>query len=234
MTNTFWKATRPDGTDFHTGKIGYADALNTGTSVAPPSAQKGKFALSVAGVLHAATAPDGTLFGGEWPCRLFEVTGEVVVSQGTKVGMVAMTPLREVEAWRALGPQGKECGALIERADSLTADEIQRLATVWEAARHGRAAALGAALGAARDAGRDAAYGATYRAARAAGRGASRDDARDAVWDVARFARAAAADAAVALMMRDLIGQYRFTQEHYDQLTQAWRSVIGPLHPDDE
>ena len=36
------------------------------------------------------------------------------------------------------------------------------------------------------------------------------------------------AAAAWALVVRDLI-----TQEHYDALTRPWRTVVGPLHPDD-
>ena len=50
--------------------------------------------------------------------------------------------------------------------------------------------------------------------------------ARAAAW-------AAARDAAVALVVRDLIGQHGLTQDHYDTLTRPWRTVIGPIHPDD-
>ena len=57
----------------------------------------------------------------------------------------------------------------------------------------------------------------------------------EAEWlDAARYAAVAAAwDAAGALAMRDLIGQHGFTQAHYDLLTGPWRTVIGPVHPDD-
>ena len=66
--------------------------------------------------------------------------------------------------------------------------------------------------------------------------------AEDAAWDAARDAARAAArdaawyaagDAAWALVVRDLIGQHGFTQEHYDTLTRPWATVIGPVHPDD-
>lgn len=43
----------------------------------------------------------------------------------------------------------------------------------------------------------------------------------------------AARDAARALVVRDRIGRYGFTQDHYDTLTGLWRRVIGPLHADD-
>ena len=59
---------------------------------------------------------------------------------------------------------------------------------------------------------------------------AARAAARDAAWAAAA---AAARDAAVALVVRDLIGQHGLTQDHYDTLTRTWRTVIGPIHPDD-
>ena len=55
------------------------------------------------------------------------------------------------------------------------------------------------------------------------------DAARGAAWDAAwDAARGAARDAAWALVARDLI-----STEHYDTLTAPWRTVIGPIHPDD-
>ena len=63
------------------------------------------------------------------------------------------------------------------------------------------------------------------RAAWDAARDAARGAARDAAWDAAR---GAARDAAWALVARDLI-----STEHYDTLTAPWRTVIGPIHPDD-
>jgi hypothetical protein len=36
------------------------------------------------------------------------------------------------------------------------------------------------------------------------------------------------------LVIRHVIGQHGFTQEHYDLLTGPWRKVIGPVHPDDK
>lgn len=49
--------------------------------------------------------------------------------------------------------------------------------------------------------------------------------ARDAAWDAAR---AAARDAAIGLVVHDLI-----STDHYNTLTRPWRTVIGPIHPDD-
>ena len=77
-----------------------------------------------------------------------------------------------------------------------------------------------AALNAARLEGRQGALGAAGCAAvGAATMGTARFAAQAAVW---------------ALVVRDLIGQHGFTQEHYDTLTKPWASVIGPVHPDDQ
>jgi hypothetical protein len=109
------------------------------------------------------------------------------------------------------GPQWEHMVTLVRRCAIITADEAQRLV-----------AAQGAARAAARAAARDAARAAAWVAAQAAAWAA----AQAAAWDAARAA-------ARALAVRDLIGQHGFTQEHYDTLTRPWRTVIGPLHPDD-
>ena len=115
------------------------------------------------------------------------------------------------------GPQWEHVVALVRRAAVLTEDEAKALAAArvdwnaWDAARD-------ASWGAIRDAARDASWNASWNAVRGAVRGA----ARDAAWG-----------AALTLVVRDLIGQHGFTQEHYDALTGPWRTVIGPIHPDD-
>ncbi|HMO11851.1 MAG TPA: hypothetical protein PKB06_10205 [Actinotalea sp.] len=118
------------------------------------------------------------------------------------------------------GPQWREFVALVRRAATLTHPEAERLADARSAA------ARAAARDAARAAAWAAARAAAWDAARAADQAAARDAARAAAWDAAR-------DAAAALVVRDLIGRDGFTQEHYDLLTGPWRSVVGPVHPDD-
>ena len=128
------------------------------------------------------------------------------------------------------GPQGDHVRALIARAETLTIDEV--------AALHARFAALDAAGVAARVAAWAAALVAAWGAAGVAARSAAGDAAWDAAWDAAggagasRTAMDAAAEAAEALAVRHLIGP-TFTQEHYDTLTGPWRTVVGPVHPDD-
>ena len=157
------------------------------------------------------------------------------------------------------GTQWREIVALVRRAAVLTAAEAKLLAAAWDAARASARAAAGdaawaatgdAAWAAARDAARASAWAAAWAAARDAARASARDAAWAAAGDAARAAtgdttgdttgdaawdaaRDAAWDAAWALVVRALIGQYGFAQEHYGTLTAPWREVIGPVHPED-
>jgi hypothetical protein len=137
----FFKATRPDGTDFYSGTVAY----RVGETVSVfESARRRTAKCCTDSVLHASTVPVETLIGGKWPCRLFEVTGRPVAEEGHKRGFRKLTVLREIDAHLALGPQGEHLAALIQRAGGLSA--------------------AGAAAG---DAARDAAREAAREAARA-------------------------------------------------------------------
>jgi hypothetical protein len=243
----FFKATLPDGTDFHSGTVAYRVGETVSVS---ESARRRTAKCCTDSVLHASTVPAETLIGGEWPCRLFEVTGRPVAEEGHKRGFRKLTVLREVDAHLALGPQGEHVAALIQRAGVLSAAEAGGLHAARDAARDAAAfaalyAAAYAAGTAARYAGRAAAWVAAGAAAQdAAGTplgataGTAAQDAAlaaawDSAWDSAQDAALDAAwDAARALVVRDLIGQY--AQDHYDLLTRPWASVIGPVHPDDK
>ena len=237
---TFYKATRPDGTDFYTGTVNYAAALASGE---PTPALSGEGEFPGRGWYHLATVPTECV-GMSWPCRLFEVepVGDQVVDSEHphKIGCAAVRVVREVDGHIALGPQGAEVVALIGRTRTLTGDEVKRLGAARGAAWYATGYAAWYAAG---DAARDAAWGAAGYAAwyaagdavRDAARGAvgyvAWDAARDAAWDAAWYA---ARDAAVALVSRDRIGHHPgWDQAAYDLLTGPWRSVIGPAHPDD-
>ena len=160
-----WKATRPDGTDWHTGRIDYGSAV--GSVLDPGLSGEGPFPGS--GWLHLATVPTECA-GMSWPCRLFEVAplGLVVTAPGHphKVGCTAVRVVREVDACLALGPQGRQVAALIARAQSMTADDVAALDAAWAAAGDAALdAAWAAAWAAARDAARDAAWAAAGDAA---------------------------------------------------------------------
>ena len=134
MTTTYYKATRPDGTDFHSGKIHYEVG-----KVSLPAPTKAKPALCGTGVLHASDAVAETLIGGWWPCRLFQVSGAPILSEGHKHGFTKLRVTRELAAWRTLGPNGKAVAAFLSI-------EVPRVAAAWGAAR---GAARGAAWNAA-------------------------------------------------------------------------------------
>lgn len=86
-------------------------------------------------------------------------------------------------------------------------------------------------------------------ASRAAGKVASAKGLRDELYDargraiavtkrrwpglIGAAAENAVLDAATALTLRAQIRSRGFTQAHYDTLTQPWRDVMGPAHPND-
>lgn len=219
---TYWKAVRPDGTDFHTGKVQWA----------PPPGHEGEWIVrhptassigdDASEYLSVATAPtDCTGMG--WPCRLLEVeaVGEVTTPNRAfphKRAGVAFRVLREVPATEALGPQGEHVAALLSSIPGITGTTAARVAlarsavldAAWDVSRE---AALDAAWDASREAALGAARDAAWDASRKASRNATLDAAREAVW---------------ALLVRDLI-----TTEQYDALTRPWRTAIGSIHPDD-
>ena len=228
---TYFKAVRPDGTDFHTGTVQWA----------PPPGHEGEWI-----VRH----PTATIIGGsaseylsvstvvtdckgmKWPCRLLTVEAAGCVTKPSPAILpnrragVAFRVTGELPAHEALGPQCVHVVALLERARRLTPGEVSArdaaLDAAWDAARD---AAEDDAWVAARDAAEDATLDAAWDAARDAALDAAWDAALDAAWDDAWDA---ARDAAGALVVRDVI-----TTDHYDTLTRAWRTTIGPIHPDD-
>ena len=105
------------------------------------------------------------------------------------------------------GPQTAQIEALLDRVLNLTDKEAQELQAAWAADRNA----------AARVAVWDAAWDA-WDAARPAAWYAAWDAwvVRDAIWDAMQ-----------ALLVRDLIDQHGFTQEHYDMLVAPWESVMG-------
>ncbi len=202
----YFKALRPDGTDFATGKT---------------NPVLGEWMPKIEGLLsicergyHVADAAAETLVGGSWPCKLYRVEAKVFDrSQSFKGGHrhkgVCRTYrlIEELPAWQAFGPNGEAVVALVEQARTLTPEDATRLAAAWSVARY---AAWSVARYAARDAARDAAGSAARAAARAAAMAAAMD-----------AARAAAMDAASALVVRDLI-----TTEQFDILYGPWRAVM--------
>lgn len=203
MTETYYKATRPDGTSFHDGKtrweVGKVTYLPYGSG------------LPYLSVSVAAT--DCT--GFKWPCRLFrvepveghEVTTPNIYNLPNKRGSTAWRVVEELDARQVFGPNADEVLAIIERAGTLTDDEAQKMYAAWDALAWQPAweEAQDAAFKAAWDAARDAAL----RCACGTARSVSRGYAWEAVWDVVS-----------AAMTRDLIDP-----EQYELLMSPWRTV---------
>ena len=204
---TYWKAVREDGTDFYSGTVRWApeqgDIPAEGIAVAHPTSTA--WGEDHSTHLCASTSPTDCT-GFKWPCRLLEMepVAEVHEHAGSKVSALSWRVVRELPAMQALGPQGAAVAALIDGLRRLDAEALARLADA-------RVTAWDAVWGAVRVAVRDAAWDAAWDAAR--------DAAWDAAWD--------AADAAVALVVWDLI-----TSEHRDTLTAPIRTALPDLWAD--
>jgi hypothetical protein len=142
-TLTFYKATRPDGTSFYDGTTKW----QVGRIVRHPAPDL-SLGLCSAGVLHISDAPDETLVGGSWPCRLFEVEprGDMIGPEEHKYGCTKVKVVRELPAWQALGPNGEAVAALIERCKTLTYDEAAWIAVAKTASMAAYRAASEAAF----------------------------------------------------------------------------------------
>lgn len=210
----YYKATRPNGTDFFSGEVDYAAHWSVGVPLKPkPSVNMYRCCTNT--VYHAADTPGETLVGGSWPCRLFEVTGTPVAQMDHIFGFRSFRVVREIEPWRVFGPNGQDVAVIIDRCGAFLA---------WEDEDD-----LSAKFGARIDA-RIKARHDTYAVARAAARDTAREAARAAAREACYNARAfgciiaaeAASDAAIALVVRDLI-----SKEHFDALYERWDSVMG-------
>ncbi len=215
----FYKAVRPDGTDFYTGTVRWApeqgEIPEGGIIVTHPTS-------TVWGESHAThlcasvTPTDCEGFG--WPCRLLEVepVGEVHPHYNSKRSSLSWRVVRELPAVDTLGPQGAAVAALI---DGL---RLRRLT-----------AAQGAALDAAPIPDREVAWNASrvaaWDASRVAAWVAAWDAAEDAIWLAGGRAAWAAWDliargTAAALVVWDLI-----TSDQRDILTEPIRTALPDL-----
>ena len=205
----YYKALRPDGTDFATGTT---------------KPRKGRWMPRIEGDLvmcrrgyHVADAPAETLVGGSWPCKLarVEIPGGEWEREGHKLVVPTYRVVEWLPSWQALGPNGQEVVALIVRAGRLTADELRSLAAAGDAAAGAaRMAAWGVVWDAARDAARIAARIAAVDAVGYAVGCAVGCAVEDAVWN-------AVEDVVFALLARDLI-----TTEQFETLYGPWRKAL--------
>ena len=157
---TYYKATKPDGTDFYTGTINYAAALESGEVLRHP----GKRVKDEPSTYFSVSVAPADCTGFQWPCRLFRVkpAGRTIKATDlpNKRAVSALRVVEELPAWQAFGPNGEAVAAHIERCKTLTADEVQKLTAAWDAAWD---AAMAAAMAATWDAAGTAAWALVVR-----------------------------------------------------------------------
>ena len=156
---TYYKAVRPDGTDFYSGRVLWDRVGEIVEHPDPGSPDE----HDAKGYLSVSVSPTDCT-GMRWPCRLFEVepvegvpVWEPTPSLPSKRAAHAWRVVRELPAHEALGPNGAEVAAFLDLLPTLTNTQW---AAAWDAARD-------AAWDAARDAARDAAWDAALAAVRA-------------------------------------------------------------------
>jgi hypothetical protein len=148
---TAYKATRPDGTDFYTGKVDYASALISGEVIR----HLGPRVKDDAGTYLSVSIAAADCTGARWPCRLFRVepVGRAIKASDlpNKRCVSALRVVEELPAHLSLGPNGEQVVAFIEACRNLTRED-------WVKVAAARGAAWDAARGAAWDAARGAAW----------------------------------------------------------------------------
>ena len=188
---TYYKAVRPDGTDFHSGTVQWVPVNGLpeeGWRVDHPTSTEWEMDHST----HLCASSElADCKGFSWPCRLLTVEPitEAHHHGRSKWSALSWRVTGELPAWRALGPCGEAVARLVGGLRLMTPEQAQ--------------AARDAAWGAAVDAAWGAAVDAAWDAARYAAGDAAWDDAWGAAWD-------AAGVAARALVMADLIDPHHF------------------------
>ena len=119
---TYYKAVRPDGTDFYSGRVMW-DRVGEIVEHPAPGNPGGHDAE---GYLSVSVSPTDCT-GMRWPCRLFEVepvegvpVWEPTPSLPSKRAAHAWRVVRELPAHEALGPNGVEVVAFLALLPTLT------------------------------------------------------------------------------------------------------------------
>ena len=124
---TYFKAVRPDGTDFYSGTVQWAPTQGEipegGIVVTHPTSMAWEEDHSTH--LCASAAP-ADCTGFSWPCRLLEVepVGEVYHHAGSKRSALSWRVVRELPAVEAFGPQGAAVVALLDGLERLDATQL--------------------------------------------------------------------------------------------------------------
>jgi hypothetical protein len=129
-----------------------------------------------------------------------------------RLSCVAVT---DMDLANTFGPQWVQVVELVRRAALLTPAEAVALDKAWEAAK---IPSWESEL--------DFVANDRWDAAGIAAGIAAGEVLENAAWDPAWHA-------AGALAVRNLVGEFNFTQARYNLVTGPWASVIGPVHPED-
>ena len=141
-----YKAVRPNGTDFRTGTVQWAQV---GEVVKHPTSEVA--VLGDSSTFLSVSADPTWLPGSSWPLRLLRVepVGDLIEVDEHKRGGVAFRVVEELPAHLRFGPMGEHVVALIDRAARLTRNEASKLNAAWDAAGAAAWDAAGAAAWAA-------------------------------------------------------------------------------------
>ena len=216
-TETYYKAVRPDGTDFHSRTVRWLPPVGEplpdgGLIVTHPTTRK-KSLRGAATYLSVSTVPTDCT-GFDWPCRLARVerTRAAVWAPDTQVSPHKRASwqwrvVEELDPKLALGPNADAVLAVIEQAKRMPVNACDddgrgHVSTAQTAAY---AAMQRAASHGARDAARTAAGAFAYVTV-----GRTAPSARWAAWD-----------AAAACVVRDLIDPDAFAV-----LTEPWNGLV--------
>ena len=141
---TYYKAVRPDGTDFYTGEVQWAppDGCEAPWIVCHPSGRQEVPSTRPSDFLSVATAPTDCT-GMAWPCRLLQVRpveGHPVATPDrqkspNRAVATAWEVVAELDPRLALGPQADQLIALFDTAERLTGDKLRDLAAAGYATR---------------------------------------------------------------------------------------------------
>ena len=130
LAETYYKAVRPDGTDFYSGRVLW-DRVGEIVEHPDPGSLGGEDAR---GYLSVSVSPTDCT-GMRWPCRLLVVeqveevpVWEPTLSLPSKRASHAWRVVRELPAYEALGPNVVEIVAFLDLLPTLTRAQ-------WDAAR---------------------------------------------------------------------------------------------------
>ncbi len=211
-TQKLYKATRPNGTDFHSGTINYAAALEAKSTIQHPN--PGAVGDEDAAGYISVTDSPLDIPGASWPLRLFEVrpVGKSwkTNSYAHKHAAHAVKVIREVSPNLVYGPEGERVAEIATAFWALPLAERDRMYY-----------------------GRPTGFVEAWRRARSAA-------ASLGVWsNPAGFVHGlvvvgwgAGLGGALALLVRGL-DPSKITDEDYETLSAPWRSHQGPVSAKD-